>query len=53
MQYALVDGISPTKLFSQKIKVYFKSGSKRNIDITYPNTSYGILDIRRMFEQLK
>jgi subtilisin family serine protease len=55
MQYVLVDGIYPSKSFSQKIKTYLKAGAKRNIDITYPNNSYGygILDIKGMFEQLK
>lgn len=55
MQYVLVDGIYPTKSFSQKIKTYLKAGAKRSADISYPNGSYGygILDIRGVFEQLK
>jgi hypothetical protein len=53
MQYALVDWIYTAKLLFQKIKIYFKSGVKKNIDITDPNTGYGRLDIIGMFEQLK
>ncbi|HSQ89008.1 S8 family serine peptidase [Romboutsia sp.] len=55
MQYVLVDGIYPSKSFSQKMKTYIKAGAKRSIDITYPNNDYGygILDIKGIFDQLK
>jgi subtilisin family serine protease len=55
MQYALVDKNYKDKAVVQKLRTYMRAGAKRNIQITYPNISYGygILDIKGMFDQLK
>jgi subtilisin family serine protease len=55
LQYALVDNNYPNRSFVQQIRTYIEAGTKRQSNITYPNTAYGygILDIRGMFDQLR
>ncbi|HSQ90215.1 S8 family serine peptidase [Romboutsia sp.] len=55
MQYVLEDIRYMDKAFVSKIRTYLTAGATRDINITYPNSSYGygILNIRGMFDQLK
>jgi len=55
MQYVLGDIRYRDKAFISKIRTYLSAGATTDINMNYPNSSYGygVLNIRGMFDQLK